>query len=210
MKYIDERKLICEIGRRMYEREFVASNDGNISCRVDDNQMLITPSGVSKGFMQPNEIVLMDFEGKVLEGRNPSSEFPMHTIVYKTRPEINAVCHAHPAYTTAFAICEVDINQPILQEVILTLGEIVTIPYAITGSNHLAENLEPNLEGNSAFLLKNHGALTIGQSLIDSFHKLETLEHFAKIQTITKQLGKVTLLNSDEVESLNRKRCRNN
>ncbi|PID29862.1 MAG: aldolase [Candidatus Cloacimonadota bacterium] len=208
MKYAEERKLICEIGKRMYERGFVASNDGNISLSPSENIMLITPSGVSKGFMKPEEIVVMDWDGNIMAGQNPSSEYPMHSIVYKTRKNIKSVCHAHPVCATAFAVCDYDLNKPVLQEVLLSLGKIITVPYAVTGSEKLAKNLGKSLGDNHAFLLKNHGALTLGKEIIDAWHKMETLEHFAKIMTISLQIGNPTLLNKADIEKLNAKKIK--
>ncbi len=197
------RDEIVDAGRRLYNRGFVASNDGNLSVRVDDTQILITPTGVSKGFMKPEELVLIDMLGNhSKENHEPSSEYLLHLEVYRKRPDIMSVCHAHPPFATGFAVAGYELNQSILPEVIITLGKIPLVGYAHPGSPDLSAKIRPFIAGHDAFLLQNHGALTIGKNVFSAYHKMETLEHFAHILFIAKSLGKVKKLEPDEVNYL--------
>jgi len=143
MNRIEElKKGIVEIGRRLYMRGYVAANDGNVSARVDDKNILITPTGISKGFMKPEDIVLVDMEGNILEGdRRPSSELLMHLKVYQEREDVNGVCHAHPVYATGFSVAGISLSQPVLTEVIMTLGSIPLVEYATPGTEEVYKSL---------------------------------------------------------------------
>ncbi len=197
------RKDIVEIGRRVYQRGYVAANDGNISVRVDENRILITPTGVSKGFMTPEEIVLCDMAGKPLtRGPGPSSEIFMHLKVYEMRPEIHAIVHAHPVYATAFGVAGIPLTQALLPEVIITLGGIPLAEYGTPGTEELYRPLIKYLDTYDAFLLQNHGALAIGKDLLSAYFRMETLEHCAQITLVSKQLGNIHTLSPDDVEKL--------
>lgn len=197
------KKEICEIGKRVYNRGYVASNDGNISVRIDNNSVLITPTGVSKGFMEPDDIILVDTNGKLLEGKKKqSSESNMHLQIYKDRPDVQSVCHAHPPYSTAFAVAGIPLDKMVLPEVIISLGIIPIVEYGTTGTEELYGNISKYIQGYDAFLLENHGALTIGSSLLNAYHKMETLEHAAMIQFFAHQLGKVNTIPDNEVAKL--------
>ena len=197
------RREIVEAGRRVYNRNFVASNDGNISARIDERRVLITPSGVSKGFMSPEDLIVIDCEGNVLEGRKkPSSELFMHLRIYKERPDINGVCHAHPPKATGFATAGIPLTQCVLPEVIVTLGGIPLAEYGTPGTEEFFEPVLKYLQDYDAFLLENHGALTIGPDVMNAYYKMETLEHFAHIAFVAIQLGNLQTLGQPDVQKL--------
>lgn len=197
------KKDILEVGRRTYMRGYVASNDGNISARLDRKHILITPTGVSKGFMKPSDLITVDMNGKVVNGKKkPSSEIFMHLHVYKERPDVNSICHAHPPYATGFAVAGIPLDQYVLPEVIITLGTIPLVPYGTTGTEEFYKPLLPLLQEYDAFLLANHGALTVGSDVFSAYYKMEILEHYAHIIFIARNLGKVTTLNDEQVQKL--------
>jgi L-fuculose-phosphate aldolase len=197
------RKEIIEVGKRIYNRGYVASNDGNISARIDKNRILITPTGVSKGFMKPGDLIIVDVNGKKLSGtKNQSSESNMHLQIYKDRPDVMSVCHSHPPYSTGFAVAGIQMDKMILPEVIISLGKIPIVEYGATGTDELYEMISRYIKDFDAFLLENHGALTVGNSVLNAYHKMETLEHAAMIQFIAKQLGKVNTLDKKKSDQL--------
>ncbi|MDD3050625.1 MAG: class II aldolase/adducin family protein [Candidatus Cloacimonetes bacterium] len=199
---------ICQIGKLMYDNKFVVATDGNISVRKD-RIIFITPSGMSKGELTEPDIILTDLCGKKVSGtRKISSEFIMHQKIYETRPDIMAICHAHPINATAVSMTDSDLNEPLLQEVILTIGKICLIPYGTTGTSEIAENLVPFLSDCDAFLLANHGVLTLGRNLKEAYQKLETLEHYAEIFIKAKTLGNVRNISNINVQKLYEIRCR--
>ena len=203
MKYTDHRELIAEFGRRMYQNGYVPGTDGNLSCRVAENTILITPTGVEKGYLRPEELILIDFEGTLISGDNrPSSEMLMHLFVYKNRSDIAAVCHAHPPYATAFSIVGKKLPENILPEVILSIGDIPLTDYAPPGTDAVPESLKEYIRDHCAFILRNHGVLTIGRNLQESFNRMETVEHYAKIFYISQGTGKINNLDNSEVERL--------
>ena len=204
MDYMRERRAICEVGRLLYERGYVAANDGNISVLADEGRLLITPSGVCKGRMTPDMLLLTDLQGNVLEGdRHPSSEGRMHFSVYRRRPGTGAVVHAHPQASTAFAVCRRALDRPYLAEQVIGLGEVpVTPSFALPSTDEVPESVEPYLEGHNALLLAGHGALTWGGDLWQAFDRMEMLEHTAKIVTYTEALGGGVPLSSEEVARL--------
>jgi L-fuculose-phosphate aldolase len=197
------RREIVEAGRRVYNRNFVASNDGNISARVDRRRVVITPSGVSKGFLEPDDLIVVDYEGNVLEGRKkPSSEVFMHLRIYKERPDVNGVVHAHPPKATGFAVAGIPLTQCVLPEVIVSLGGIPLAEYGTPGTEEFYEPVLKYLKDYDAFLLENHGALTIGPDVMNAYYKMETLEHFAHIAFTAIQLGKLNALTEPDVQKL--------
>jgi L-fuculose-phosphate aldolase len=197
------KREICEIGRRVYERGYVASNDGNISIRLDDERVLITPSGVSKGFMKPEQMCVIDMEGKLLKGSvKPSSEHKLHLKLYEERPDVNSVCHAHPPYATGFAVAGLPLDQCVLPEVVVALGGIPLADYGLPGTDDIFKPILQYVKDYDAFLLANHGAVTIGPNVLNAYHKMETLEHFAHILFVAKALGQVNVFNQEQVEGL--------
>lgn len=181
-KYARLKEDIVEVGRRIYNLGFVAANDGNISVRVGDDEILTTPTGVSKGFMTPDMIIRVDMAGNKLEGKlKPSSELKLHLEVYKQRPDVRAVLHAHPPVATAFAVAGIPLDKPVLPEIVISLGRIPIAKYATPSTEELPASVRPYLEDHDAVLLENHGALTVGSNLFNALFKMEQIEHFAKI-----------------------------
>lgn len=199
------KKQICDIGRRIYDKGMVASNDGNISVKLNDNEFLCTPTGVSKGFMTPEYICKVDKDGNVIQankGFKPSSEIKMHMRVYKHRPDVQSVVHAHPMYATAFAIAGIPLTQPIMPEAVISLGCVPIAEYGTPSTNEIPDAVEKYLPYFDAVLLENHGALAYSDSLLNAYHKMESLEFYAKLLTISKQLGGPKELSKEQVEVL--------
>lgn len=178
----EAKEMICEIGRRVYNRNYVAANDGNISVKVSPNEIWTTPTGVSKGYMTPDMMVKMDLVGKVISGNlKPSSEVKMHLRVYNENSEVNAVVHAHPPVATSFAIAGISLEKPVLPEAIVLLGNVPVAPYALPGTQEVPESIAPYCNTHNAVLLANHGALTWGRDLMEAYFRMESLEHYATI-----------------------------
>jgi L-fuculose-phosphate aldolase len=213
MDFVSEyrlRKEIVDVCSKIYQKGFVAANDGNVSVRLDDGRVLITPTGVSKGFLSPEELVTVDLSGSVLScgAHKPSSELPMHLYIYRERPDVGAVVHAHPLFSTAFAVAGIPLDKNVLAEVVLTLGPVPVVEYGTPSTEELPQALGKYIHKADAFLLANHGVVTVGSSLLDTFWKLERLEHFAQISFIARLLGGERPLSPEEVEKLNRIRER--
>lgn len=200
----EAKKLICEVGKRIYNRNFVAANDGNISVRVGPNTIWTTPTGVSKGFMTPDMMVKMDLSGKVISGKlKPSSEVKMHLRVYQENPEVNAVVHAHPPVATSFAIAGISLEQPILPEAVVLLGTVPVAPYATPGTQEVPDSIAPYCKDHNAVLLANHGALTWGRDLMEAHFRMESLEHYALILMYSNNIiNKVNELNCSQISDL--------
>ena len=204
MKYDEAvRADIVEVGRRLYDRRFVASNDGNISVRLGDDRILTTPTGVSKGFMTPDMMVTTDLTGrKVIGDREPSSELLMHLAVYEHRPEIRSVVHAHPPTATGFAVAGIPLDRAVLAEVVTTLGSIPIADYGTPSTSELADAVRAHIKAHDGLLLANHGAVTVADELFAAYYKMETVEHFARISLVARQLGRERLLSREEVDRL--------
>lgn len=205
----EHRRDMCAVGRMMHERGYVAATDGNISVRLDPRHILTTPTGMCKGMLTPDDLVITDLEGKKTIGRrNPSSELAMHLLVYTRRPEINAVCHAHPPTATGYAAAGMPLNKALLCELVISLGSVPVAPYGMPGTNELAETIEPLVESYDAILLANHGVVTYGPDLMTSYFRMETTEHFARVALVTEMLGKQVLLSGGDVQRLFAARAR--
>jgi L-fuculose-phosphate aldolase len=199
------KKLIVEIGQRIWSRGYVAANDGNITVKLNDHELLTTPTGVSKGFMPVDMIIKCDWNGKPLSsnpGYRPSSEVKMHLDVYKERPDIGAVVHAHPPYATSFAVAGIPLNKCVLPEAIIVMGAVPTAPYGLPSSMEIPDRVRPFIKTSDVILLENHGALTLGTDLINAYHKMETLEHTASIVWKAIQLGNLNVLPTGERDRL--------
>ena len=197
------RADIVEIGRRMYARGYTASNDGNISVRLGADRLLMTPKSVCKGFMTPDMMCITDLTGRKLEGdRDPSSEMQMHLEVYRQRPDVQAVVHAHPPIATGFAVAGIPLDRAVLAEVLTTLGSIPIAEYATPSTKELPEAVRKYIKAHDGMLLANHGALTSGADLYSAYYKMETIEHFAKISLVARLLGRENLLAREEVDRL--------
>ena len=201
------RAGIVEVGRRMYARGYTASNDGNISARLGSDRLLMTPKSVCKGFMTPDMMCITDLEGRKLQGdRDPSSEMLMHLEVYRQRPDVQAVVHAHPPTATGFAVAGIPLDRAVLAEVLTTLGSIPIAEYATPSTRELPEAVRKYIKAHDGMLLANHGALTVGSDLYAAYYKMETIEHFAKISLVARLLGGENVLSREEVMRLQRLR----
>jgi L-fuculose-phosphate aldolase len=199
----EARKLLVKYGRLIYENGLIAGTDGNLSIRLDDGSILITPAGKAKGYMAEDDMVLVTGDGQILSQKGrPSSELLMHLAVYKRRIDINACCHAHPPFATAFSAIGRRLPGGVLPEVIISIGDIPLTDYAPPGTDAVPEALEQYLEKNQAFILKNHGVLTIGRDMIEAYNRMETVEHYAKIIYIAETRGKLNILDNEEIRRL--------
>ena len=199
------KKQICDIGKRIYDKGMVASNDGNISVKIGENEFLCTPTGVSKGFMTPDYICKVDGDGKVISATGnfrPSSEIKMHMRVYKKRPDVQSVVHAHPSYATAFAIAGIPLTQPIMPEAVIALGCVPIADYGTPSTEEIPDAVEKYLQHFDAVLLANHGALSFSDSLLSAYHKMESVEFYAQLLYQSKQLGGPKELSKDQVKRL--------
>jgi len=197
------RADIVEVGRRLWQRGYVASNDGNISVRLDDNRLVSTPKNVSKGFMTPDMMVITDLDGRKIAGeRDPSSELKMHLEVYRNRADARAVVHAHPPTATGFAVAGIALDRAVLAEVITTLGSIPIAEYATPSTEELPAAVRKYVKAHDGLLLANHGALALAPDVMSAYYRMETIEHFAKISLVARTLGREQLLSREEVERL--------
>jgi L-fuculose-phosphate aldolase len=200
---MSEKTKLVEICRKVHEKGFVSATDGNISTVTPDNTFLITRSGISKGDVTEDDILEIDAAGKILNGKGKlSTEFKMHLFAYSRRREVNAVVHCHPVYATAFAACGVDFSKHIFPEVILTLGKIPLCKYATPSTDALPLSMEPYIDFAWAFLLQNHGAVTLGLNLDDAYNKMEKLEHAAHTIFAAKLLGGEKEISFEKVKEL--------
>ncbi|MDD5067762.1 MAG: class II aldolase/adducin family protein [bacterium] len=203
MNELNVKKEIIEVGRRLWTKDFVAANDGNISVKISEHEILCTPSGVSKGFMTEEMIVKIDTSGKVLRGSHrTTSEIKMHLEAYSRRTDIRAVVHSHPPYCLALAVCGISLDACLLPEVVLQLGKIPLAPYATPSTEEVPQSISELIKTHDAVLLQNHGLITIGRDLPEAYYKTETVEHFAKIYYLALATGRVNYLDTDEVEKL--------
>ena len=197
------KKEICEVGLKLWQKGFVAANDGNISVKISDNEYYCTPTGVSKASLTPDMIIKVDKDGKKLEGKlNPSSEIKMHMRVYRERPDVNAVVHAHPPVATAFTVADIDLDQYVLPEAVLTIGAVPTCDYGTPSTMEIPDSLDPYLQNHDAFLLRNHGALTVGCNLQKAFFVMEEVEFNAVICKHAMDLGAVHEISNEQLKKL--------
>ena len=201
------RQEMARIGRLMWERGYVVAEEGNLSARLGPDRLLTTPSGLSKGFLSTEDLVVIRPDGTPVpsyrgQGRKPSSEILMHLEVYRQRPDVNAVVHAHPPMATAFSIAGVTLARCILPEVVVTLGGIPTAEYATPGTAEVPESIGQAIHEYDAVILAHHGTLTVGQTLWNAYQQLEKVEHAAQITLIARQLGQVKTLSPEAVSKL--------
>lgn len=197
------RREMVEIGKRMYERGLVVAAEGNMSARLPDGSILITPAGLCKGRMNPEDMVVVTPDGKKVQGNlRPSSEMGMHLTAMKKRPDVLAAVHAHPPYATAFAVAGIPLADCILPEVVATLGGVPLADYATPSTPQVGASIEKYLDKFDAFLLKNHGVLTLGTTLESAFQKMETVERFAQIVHLARSLGSVDEMTCKQVDDL--------
>src|SRR6266511_1090288 len=187
----------------MYARGYTASNDGNISVRLGAERLLMTPKSVCKGFMTPDMMCITDLDGRKLQGdRDPSSEMLMHLEVYRQRPDVRAVVHAHPPVATGFAVAGIPLTRAVLAEVLTTLGSIPIAAYGTPSTSELPAAVRKYIKAHDGMLLANHGAVTCCRTVMSAYYKMETIEHFAKISLVARLLGREHLLSREEVMRL--------
>jgi L-fuculose-phosphate aldolase len=212
MEYQTEEELrrgLVSFGRWLYRLGFMPGTSGNLSARLDATRLLATPTGCSKYLLRSADMVVVDLDGRQLSGsRKVTSEIGMHLAIYRERPDVNAVVHSHPPIATGFACAGRPLDEPLCSEAIMTLGAVPLAPYATTGTEDLAASLGPLIPRHSAILLANHGAVTYGDSLMDAFMKMETVEHFAHICLVAHQLGSVRPLERLAIDQLHEARER--
>ena len=198
-----QREDLCRVCRLLYDRGYVAGHDGNVSMRLEGDRILITPSGVCKGRIEPEMLVVCSLEGRVLEGdRWPSSEAAMHLLLYRERPDVRGVVHAHPPAATAFAVCRRPLEEAWLIETVSGLGRVPVAPFAMPSTQEVPESIRPYVGDHSALLLANHGALAWGKDLWEAFDRMELLEHTARIYAQVQALGGGVELTAAERERL--------
>jgi L-fuculose-phosphate aldolase len=206
---LQHRRDMCIAGRWMYEQGYNVACEGNLSVRLGDHRVLTTPTCMNKGMLAPEDMVVTDLEGRQLSGdRRVSSELAMHLLFYRMRPDVHAVCHAHPPTATGFAVAGRALDQASLAEVVVGLGRIPLVRYATPGTPELSAALEPHVPHYDALLLANHGAVTCGPDLLTAYFRMETIEHFAKITLAAELAGTPILFSSREVAKLMAARSR--
>lgn len=201
------KKHMAEIGHRIWQRGYCAGNEGNHSVRVGEDRVLCTPTGVSKGFLHAEDICLVDMDGNMVE-RNPrqrqrTSEVRVHLAIYRHRPDVKAVIHSHPPHATAFALSGIPLPQGIHPEAEVFLGRVPLAPYATPSTDELPNSILPLIgpETNTV-LMGNHGTVTFSHSLLDTYYKLEILDAYCRVLLLTKQLGHVNTLNTQQMREL--------
>lgn len=194
---------ICEVGRRLYQQGYIAAMEGNISIRVDENEILSTPAGVCKGYLTPEMIVTCDLDGAKTGGHlRVSTEIAMHLTVYRARPDVRAVTHAHPPKSTGFAVAGIPLDRAVLAEVVVTLGCIPLAEYGTPSTQQLADSIDRLIRQADGILLSNHGAITVGADAYEAYYKMEVIEHFAEVSLVARLLGGERLLPGAEVNRL--------
>jgi len=198
------RQQICEVGRMLWQRGLVGATEGNISVRLDDQHILCTPSGVSKGHLQATDLVVIDYEGKSSTGNTPSSEIRMHLRMYAKRADCMAVVHAHPITATGFALAGESLPNDAMPGSTVVLGPVALVPFGMPGTEDLPNTLEPFLADHKTFLLSHHGAVVMGRDVKDAYHRMEILERTAQIVLTARMLGGAKQMPPEAIETLNR------
>jgi L-fuculose-phosphate aldolase len=197
------KEFICEIGRRVYNRGFAAANDGNITIRLNDKEVLCTPTMVSKGFMKPADICKVDYDGKQLAGtRKRSSEVLLHLAIYKHRPDVRGVVHCHPPHATAFAVAQEPIPKCVLPEVEVFLGEVPIVKYETPGTQKFADTVIPYVKDCNTIILANHGTVTFGPTLENAYFNTEIIDAYCRILILARQLGRVNYFTDTQTQEL--------
>jgi len=197
------REQICEVGKRVWLKNWVAANDGNISMRLGDDYVITTPTGVSKGFMSPDMLIKVDMDGNIRGGYlKPSSEIKIHLEAYRKRDDKRSVVHAHPPICTGYAVANIPLDFQTLPEIIITLGRVPLAQYGTPSTTELSDSISELIVCHDALLLANHGAMTLGKDVMDAYYNMERVEHFASISLVAHQLGGMKQLARPEVEKL--------
>jgi len=198
------RSALCRIGALCYQKGYIVGADGNLSARLRDGSVLVTPAGAMKGFLEPHHLAHVDPDGAVVDrGPRPSSEVAIHLVSYRERPDVEAVIHTHPPHAVALSIAGVDMQLPVIPEVIVTIGGTPTTPYATPGTSELPESIRATVRCSDTLIMRNHGAVTLGTNLMDAFKKLDMVEHTARILWLAHALrGSVDPLPPEAVRKL--------
>ncbi|WP_151734916.1 class II aldolase/adducin family protein ['Paenibacillus yunnanensis' Narsing Rao et al. 2020] len=199
------RLQICDIGRNLFNKDFIAANDGNISARLNEHEILATPTGVSKGYLEPHMLVKVNLEGEITEaheGYRPSTEVKMHLRIYRELPEMNGVVHAHPPYATAFAIKGEALDKMMMPESVIAMGDIPLAAYGTPSTEEVPDSIMPFLGKKTAVLLESHGALSWGKDVMAAYMNMERLEYTAKLTFLTRMIGGERELPPDRIEQL--------
>jgi L-fuculose-phosphate aldolase len=197
------RNAICEIGKLCYARGYIVAADGNISARLADGTIIVTPTGAMKGFLSPENLAKVDMQGKPVDnGPRASWEIGIHLVSYQERPDMRAVLHCHPPHAVAMTIAGIDLQTPIIPEIIVTIGGIPTAPYGTPGTPELPESIRKIVKCSDTLVMQNHGSVTLGANLLDAYKKLDMLEHTAKILWLAHCVGKVNALPPEAVQKL--------
>jgi L-fuculose-phosphate aldolase len=197
------RRDVVQVCRRLYERGLVAGTDGNVSVRIAKDSILATPTGMSKGSVAADDLVVCDLNGKPREGKRPlTTEIKIHLAAYRGRDDVCAVVHAHPPYATAFAVAGIVPSEKSMPEAYLAVGKVALAPYGTPSTDELADALQPHLRDHDAVLLANHGAMTLGRDVLAAYHRMEALEQLCRITAVTRHLGSANLLGAEEMAKL--------
>ncbi len=197
------RKEMIEIGKRVHQHGWISATDGNFSVKIGDDRILTTPTGVHKGYLEMEDFIIVDMEGKKISGtRNPSTEIDMHLTCYKQRPDISAVIHAHPTFCIAFSVAGIQLAQCLLPEVVFTLGSIPTADYAPPSTDQVSQSIEEPIKEYDAVILERHGSVTVGKDIFGAYNSLERMEHVAEITYHARALGNARPMTSDQVNEL--------
>ncbi len=197
------REDILQVGRLMFDKGWIAANDGNITIRLDEDRLLATPTGVCKGMLRLDDLIICDLAGSKLCGeRECTSELAMHLTIYRLRPDVKSVVHAHPPVATGFAAAGRALDMALLPEVVITLGSVPLADYGLPGTPALTEGMLPYIPKYDALLMANHGAVSYGDDVFQAFHRMEIVEHFARITLVAELLGGAKVLPRVEVQKL--------
>ncbi len=205
MNYTELREQMCDVCHKMWQLGWVAANDGNVSAILPDGNILATPTGISKSFITPDKLVVIDRAGNVIDainGYKPSSEIKMHLRCYAERYDVGAVVHAHPPTATGYAVAGKSLDEYSMIETVIAIGSIPLTPYGTPSTNEVPDAIAPYLSEHDVFLLQNHGALTVGCDLITAYYRMETLELFAKISLTAHLLGGAREIEKPEIDKL--------
>lgn len=205
MDYMETREIMCDICHKTWQLGWVAANDGNLSVKLPNGNFLATPTGISKSFITPEKLVVIDGEGNVLEAENgyrPSSEIKMHLCCYKEREDVGAVLHAHPPTATGYAVAHVPLDRYTMIETVAAIGSIPVTPYGTPSTYEVPDAIAPYLQEHDVLLLANHGALTVGADAITAYYRMETLELFAKISLTAHLLGGEKEISEENIQKL--------
>ena len=205
MDYMETREVMCDICHKMWQLGGVAANDGNLSVKLPDGNFLATPTGISKSFITPEKLVIINPEGEVLQaidGYRPSSEIKMHLRCYKVRDDVGAVLHAHPPTATGYAVAHIPLDRYTMIETVAAIGSIPVTPYGTPSTYEVPDAIAPYLQEHDVLLLANHGALTVGADAITAYYRMETLELFAKISLTAHLLGGEKEISRENIDKL--------